>query len=347
MSFLCRVVCLFCLCTAAEVVAWDYSSHRCVNLLALDGLPGDFPPFVRTRDARERIAFLSGEPDRWRNVDDLSLRHSGALDHYINIEHLEDAGLDVPSISPMRYEFALAYAAGRKRHARKFLPNDDGKNTSHTQEWSGFLPWTIAEYYGKLNSAFSYLRTLEAFGGGKDEIQNARDNVIYLMGVMGHYVGDAGQPLHTTKHFNGWTGENPDHYTTWKRFHQWIDGGYLFKAGVGYPTLRKRVRAAKVLFVSSGEDWGDESFETVMAFILAQNERVEPLYLLNKERKLQGGDGPVEPEGVTFFEEQLLRSGGMLSSLWFTAWRNAEIDGFLRAQLGRRADRRKSGARTP
>lgn len=347
MSFVCRAVFLICVCTAVETFGWDYSSHRCVNLLALDGLPADFPSFVRTRDARERIAFLSGEPDRWRNVEDLSLKHSGALDHYIDIEYLDDAGLDVKTISPLRYEFAAAFAAGRKRHAKNFPPLAEDGNEDHTQEWSGFLPWAITEYYGKLKSAFSYLRTLEEFGGGKDEIKNARDNVIYLMGVMGHYVGDAGQPLHTTKHFNGWVGENPNDYTTWKRFHQWIDGGYIFKAGIGYPALKKRARGAKVLFVPPDEDSGEIAFGNVMEFILAQNKRVEPLYVLNKKRKLQGGDDPVEPEGVAFIEEQLLRSGGMLSSLWFTAWQNAGIDGYLQAQLERRADREASGVRAP
>jgi hypothetical protein len=74
-----------------------------------------------------------------------------------------------------------------------------------------------------------------------------------------------------------------------------------------------------------------------MSFILAQNERVEPLYRLDKARKLQGGDGPIDPAGVAFLEEQLLRAAGMLSSLWLTAWRNAPIDGYLRGKLERKA----------
>ena len=39
------------------------------------------------------------------------------------------------------------------------------------------------------------------------------------MGVMGHYVGDGSQPLHTTVHFNGWVGDNPKGYTTKQTFH--------------------------------------------------------------------------------------------------------------------------------
>jgi len=48
---------------------------------------------------------------------------------------------------------------------------------------------------------------------------------------MGHFVGDGAQPLHTTKHYNGWVGENPKGFTTQTTFHAWIDGGYFRKTG--------------------------------------------------------------------------------------------------------------------
>ena len=51
-----------------HALAWDYAVHRVVNQLALASLPTNFPAFVRTPAAGERIAFLSGEPDRWRNT---------------------------------------------------------------------------------------------------------------------------------------------------------------------------------------------------------------------------------------------------------------------------------------
>ena len=36
--------------------AWDYEGHRTVNQLALAALPANFPAFVKTPAARERIA---------------------------------------------------------------------------------------------------------------------------------------------------------------------------------------------------------------------------------------------------------------------------------------------------
>src|SRR5215472_12501525 len=72
--------------------AWDYEGHRLVNQLALASLPTNFPQFVHAPAAAERIAFLAGEPDRWRNVQDLPLRHANGPDHYIDLEQLADYG---------------------------------------------------------------------------------------------------------------------------------------------------------------------------------------------------------------------------------------------------------------
>ncbi|HIG81145.1 MAG TPA: hypothetical protein EYQ62_05800, partial [Verrucomicrobiales bacterium] len=65
--------------------AWDYERHRLINDLALTTLSKDFPAFVRLPANRERILFLSGEPDRWRNNRDRALRHLNSLDHYFDL----------------------------------------------------------------------------------------------------------------------------------------------------------------------------------------------------------------------------------------------------------------------
>lgn len=324
-------------CGQSSSDAWDYAGHRIVNLLALDGLPAEAPAFLRSATARERIAFLSGEPDRWRNVSDLALKHSNALDHYLDIEHLEEAGMQVYGLTPLRNVFAVEFAQGRAAHPGNFPPIDPEKNLDHTREWPGFLPWAITEYFGKLKSAFSYWKTFEAFGGTPEEVVNAQESIIYLMGVMGHYVGDGAQPLHTTKHFNGWVSPNPKGYTTWTGFHSWIDGGFLARAGISHETLALRARTAELLTFWDTRRDPDPAFSAVVTYLLAQFARVGPLYRLDREEKLSADENvPIHPEGVAFIEEQLLRGGGMLGSLWWTAWRTAPVDAFLQAQLSRR-----------
>ena len=76
-----------------SALGWDYTYHRVVNQLALASLPTNFPAFVHTPAAEERILFLSGEPDRWRNVQDVSFSHCSAPDHYLDLEELAVYGL--------------------------------------------------------------------------------------------------------------------------------------------------------------------------------------------------------------------------------------------------------------
>ena len=104
-------------------------------------------------------------------------------------------------------------------------------STYSERQFVGFLPWTILEYYGKLKSGFSYLKAYQSGGGTPEEIRQAQMNIVYIMGVMGHFCGDAAQPLHTTKHYNGWVGDNPNGYTTSRKIHSWIDGGFFREIG--------------------------------------------------------------------------------------------------------------------
>src|SRR5206468_10569902 len=68
---------------APGVRGWDYEGHRLINQLALASLPTNFPAFVFSPAARERIAFLAGEPDRWRNTPELPLKHFNGPDHFL------------------------------------------------------------------------------------------------------------------------------------------------------------------------------------------------------------------------------------------------------------------------
>jgi hypothetical protein len=318
---------------ASPAHAWDYAGHRAVNQLALRSLPADFPAFVNTPEARERIAFLSGEPDRWRNTPDNTLKHCNEPDHFLDLEYLANFGLTPGTVSPFRYEFISQLAAARaKKPDLEPLPQPE-KDKAFTRHYFGTLPWAINEHYGKLKSAFSYLRTFEENGGTPGEIRNARENALYIMGVMGHFVGDLTQPLHTTKHFNGWNGDNPKKYTTWTRFHAWVDGDYLGKVGFSVEELYPKVRPARAL--AGANDGGTGVFKPVMAALVEQNKQVEPLYLLNQQRKLDA-ENPGAGEGKAFLLEQLLKGGQLLGDLWLTAWQTAPGDTYLKSSLAKR-----------
>lgn len=344
---------------APTVRAWDYEGHRLVNGVALAALPKEFPAFVRMPANAERIKFLAGEPDRWRNTPDLPLTQSGGMDHYLDMEDIPAAGLDFATLPSFRYDFAVQFAVARAAHAANFPPDDPKKNRDHTREWAGFAPWTITEHFAKLRSAFSYLRVFEELGT-PEEIANAQANIVYLMGIMGHYVGDCSQPLHTTIHHHGWVGPNPNGYTTAYGIHQWIDGGLIAKAGIALPELLPQVETSLAIPLNPRPDGRDPLFVAVMDYLVAQHQLVEPLYQLEKAGKL-GAEGrpaleakpgvggkpgleakpaveakPPTPEGRAFVAHQLVVGGEMLASIWVTAWRTSVPDTYLQKSLAMR-----------
>ncbi len=322
----------------ARLAAWDYEGHRIVAQLALASLPADFPPVAAGPAEAERIAFLSAEPDRWRNVPDLPLKHAGGSwgDHFLDLEYLTDAGLDLETLPSLRYEFVLQFARGRAAHAGAFKPIDPARNQDRTAEWPGFAPWAIAEHFARLRSGFSYLRVFEEVGTPA-EVADARANLLYVMGLLAHYVGDCAQPLHTTKHYNGWSGDNPRGYTTWNGLHAWIDGGIIARTGLRFPALRERALPPRVLPLGPRADGRDPLFVAVLDYIRVQHRQVERIYELEKAGRLGRAPGEEVPaETRLLIEDQLLAGGQMLASVWLTAYRGAVPDTYLRAAIARR-----------
>jgi hypothetical protein len=271
------------------------------------------------------------------------LKHANGPDHYIDLEEISLYDLKPETLPPLRYDFMAQIARARAAHPDRFPPIDPTKDTDHTRELSGFLPWTMTEYYAKLKSEFSYLKAFETAGGTPVEIANAQANIVYTMGVMGHFYGDASQPLHTTMHFNGWVGDNPHHYTTNHSFHAWIDGGYILKTDIegDLGDMKKKVRPAQLVAFNGHPAQSDQIFPAVVEFIAEQNKLVEPLYQMEQEKKLFG-EGELGLQGKPFIEGQLIKAGQFLGDIWYSAWQQAPVDDFLARQLRRRGEATKA-----
>jgi hypothetical protein len=325
---------------AFNAAAWDYEGHHAVNELALASLPTNFPAFALEPETRVRVAYLAGEADRWRNETSLrngtglALGHASGPDHYLDLEDIKLYDLTPDKLPPLRYDFVADIVKAREAHPERFPAIDLNRDSDHTRELSGFLPWAITENYEKLQSGFSTLAALEKSGGTKEEIANAQQDIVYVMGVMGHFVGDASQPLHTTMYHHGWTtNDNPNHYTTSPGFHSWIDGGFFKKTGgIDVKKLTAKIHTAEKISAASDPNG---IFKTSVDFVVEGNKLVEPLYKLDKEGKLNAqGDSS---EGRAFLEAQLVKSGQLLGELWYTAWATAPEDTFLERELQQRA----------
>lgn len=303
-------------------LAWDAAGHRAITLMALDGLGAGAPAFLREDATRRMIASQSCEPDRWRSVPAPALTHVNNPDHYIDLDDLPAEGLAVSSLPGLRYEYVVAVARARAAAHPDAAP--DPKDASRVYMTPGTLPYAITENYAKLQAAFKTLRILEKLGepARAFQVEQCRANVRCAMGVLSHFVADAAQPLHTTRHHHGWVGDNPSGYTTRYSFHAEIDGGVLEFHGLRYDTLRGAER------FDAPVDARDP-MPAVKAYIARSFERVEPLYAMDKAGTL------LKDEGKAFVVERLADAGAMLAALYNAAWESAEptddeVRGFVR-----------------
>ncbi|HEY1661050.1 MAG TPA: hypothetical protein VGI03_01405 [Verrucomicrobiae bacterium] len=320
--------------SAQKVFAWDYEGHHAINQMALSALPPDFG-IQLTPALQTRIAYLAGEPDRWRNMPDLPLKQFNGPDHYIDLEDLKQYDLTPQTLPIMRYDFVTDIVKARVAHPERFPAINPDKDADHTRELAGFLPWAITEYYEKLKSDFTVLKVFEHHGGTPEEIANAQADIVYVMGVMGHYVGDGSQPLHTSKYFNGWDPtDNPKGYTTRTTFHAWIDGGYFKKTGgIKVDQLIGGIKPATAI---PGAADPQVFFQYVVNYLADQNKYVEPLYEMEKNGQLTGEQGK-GMDGQPFLDGQLVKGAQMLGNIWLTAWQQSpDDDTYLERQIQQR-----------
>lgn len=300
-------------CAVTSVASgWSAHGHRTITYLAMDSLPKDAPAWMRDVSIRHRIADQSNEPDRWRGLQSDTLAHENGPDHYIDVEELAGFGLTLETVSPFRYEFLRDMAVALHEHPEMAGEYDPASDKDKTKRWPGFLPHAIQEHYNKLRCSFNTLRILEELKdpARADQLVMARENCIQQMGLLSHFVADAAQPLHATKHHHGWIGDNPKGYTRDKGIHSYIDGTIVDLHGLTVETLRPRLGA--LAKVDAKDPWKD-----VLGYIRRSSEQVEPLYELEKS-----GDLPKE-KGKAYIEARFTDAASMLGALYWAAWESS------------------------
>jgi hypothetical protein len=267
--------------------AWGDEGHRYINRVAAQKLPDDMPAFFK--NAATRLEFLGPEPDRWRDNRELfsALREVNGPDHFIDIDRAEN------------------FAA---------LPNDRYKYMDwlHTQGKDpkdiGFLPYSILEGYEKIQVLFRLWRDPK----NASEKEQIEQNIIYYAGVVGHYVGDGAQPLHTTIHYNGWSSSaNPEFFTR-EPLHWRFEGEYV-KAQIKAEDFSGLVRPASRL---------RDPFADTMSFLFDSLSNVKPLYEMDKTARWD--DKNHNAESKKFVTKRLAAGSQMLANLWYTAWRDSQ-----------------------
>lgn len=269
--------------------AWGNDGHQMINRLAEGGLPADAPAFLRSAAGVEEVEYLGPEPDRWRSPAEPELTAEQAPEHFIDLEPADALG----PLPHRRFDFlAKAYAAAQK------------------PDKIGLQPWQTEEVWERLKSAMRNYRELKAAGKNTAPVEQA---VLFYAGWLGHYVGDGAQPLHTTVQYNGWTGPNPNGYTTDHRIH------YQFESVFVSANIRPADVQAKMTPVKAID--GD-MFEAYMDYLRHSHTYVEEVYKLDKGG---GFEGAGTAASRAFTAERLAAGASMLRDMIYTAWlRSAE-----------------------
>jgi hypothetical protein len=265
--------------------AWGNEGHRMINRLAAGALPADVPAFLRSPAAIQEIEYLGPEPDRWRSPSEPELVSAQAPEHFIDLEPADALGAPLPH---KRFDFMkMAYAAGQK------------------PDRIGLQPWQATEVWERLKAALREYRQLSAAHQDTHDVEQA---AIFYAGWLGHYVGDASQPLHTTDKYNGWVGPNPNGYTTEHKIHWQFEGIFV---AANLKALDAQSRMTPVHAIDG------DMFDSYMAYLRHTATYVEKVYQLEKSG---GFAGAGTPESRDFTTERLAAGASMLRDMIYTAW---------------------------
>jgi hypothetical protein len=276
---------LVCLLTQPPAArAWGNTGHRLVNKLAASTLPASVPEFLRSEAAINEIEYLGPEPDRWRSPAEPELNAAQALEHFIDLEPADALG----PLPRRRLDFeAKVFASGQR------------------PEQIGLQPWEATEIYERLKAALREYRAIQA---AHQDTRGVEAAALFYAGWLGHYVGDASQPLHTTIQYNGWVGPNPNGYTTDHKIHWQFEGPFV-DANLHEAEVRAKMTEAKAI--------EGDIFDSYVAYLRETKTHVERVYQLEKAG---GFVGAGTADSREFTAERLAAGASMLRDMILTAW---------------------------
>jgi len=270
--------------------AWGNEGHIYVNRVAAQKIPTEMPRFLRRAVAE--IVYLGPEPDRWRNPAEFALKNAQEPDHFIDLER-------VSWLDPLphgRYDFYRELA--EHRAATTDRPDD------YLPERVGLQPYITMEVYGRLKAGFREYRQRLAL---HQSTQAVREAIIFYAAWLGHYVADGSQPLHTTIHYNGWVGPNPNGYVTHGGIHAEFETAYVSR-NIAASDFANLVRTPEHIA---------DPFGSYVQYLRASNALVENVYQLDKAGGFRDAGSR---EAFDFTTQRLATGSQMLVNLWYTAW---------------------------
>jgi hypothetical protein len=278
--------------TPSPLPAWGGKGHDIQARTALANLPAEMPAFFRT--ATEELAMLISEPDRWRTSEQAALNETTGVNHTFRWEI-------APKPLPANRHFFLIELAKQGKIEAK---------TNGVREY-GTAPYGIQEWAEMLTAAFRRWRAMPESNPAEVARKRMHEHsILFMAGVLGHWVTDVSQPMHASIHVHGWHPSipNPKGYVgrdLHARFESRYMGRVIELSDVA-PLVDRKVRLLG--------DWLREA-ET---YIAANNSHVEQIYIWDLKTPFSEGNEPAEAKPFT--AARLADGARMIRDYWYTAW---------------------------
>jgi hypothetical protein len=281
---------------ATHTAFWGEAGHRIVATVAAAGLPDAMPQFFR--DASGQLAYLNPEPDRWRqrseSATDGALDGGSAPDHFLDLELIP-----------------FARRAGALAAKDRYAYFDSLRASGVDPAVAGAVPFRILELTQRLRVEFRLWRRAP----NDRERGWIESRIINDAGILGHYVADASNPMHTSIHYAGWVGANPDGYATDKSFHSRFESAYVQSRITNADVMPRIDRAARVFPALR---------PAIIAYFMDTHTHVEQLYRIDKAAAFNAET--TAPANKEFAVARLAAGATMLRDLWWSAWITSATD---------------------
>lgn len=275
--------------------AWGAKGHQMQARAALHALPVDLPAFFR--ESGEPMAYLISEPDRWRTSEQPGLTETTGPNHNFKWEL-------VPHPLPANRHLFLIELAKQGKLDPPAAVRDFGTGAYAIQEWSEML-----------TAAFRRWRAMPESTAAERVIKRQHEqSILFMAGVLGHWVTDLSEPMHASVHIHGWNSSvpNPDGYTS-TDVHGRFESGYVNRA----------ISPADVAALVDNKprllgDWLREAEK----YIADTNSHIEEIFIFEKQAPFGSGREPAA--AVPFTCARLAAGARMLRDVWYTAWMRSQ-----------------------
>lgn len=287
----------------SAVLAWGGRGHAVIDQAALATLPADGPVFLQ--NYAEFIAEEAGAPDTWRGSSEPFSKIDEDPNHTWFVERLRFLG----SVPRSRYAFVLAVYREHER-LRKIGPKAAERMNVR---WTGTLPYTVMEGYGRIVAGMRSLRSKQSKG---EPTANVEQAIAFYTAWMSHCIADGANPHHSSVHCEGWVGDNPKGYAQGGAIHGKFEIGYADAINLQASDIVGRIGTPQ-------RQQGDV-FGSVLQFLNDSNAEVETIFDLDKRGIFAD---PASWEGRDFVYRRSAAGAAMLRDLLYRAWKESAKPG--------------------